>query len=113
MLCGIIIMLDVMRSRGKTLIFAFVFGVLLTVCLDRIAEFVDQRGAESVARVLSWPNTFLQGLVPGNNIGSPERPLYEGTPLNSLAYVVSFPLAIVVYTSLAYGFIRWRSANAV
>jgi hypothetical protein len=69
-------------------------------------------GAESIGEILLWPNTLLQNLVPIvyglPNIGTPDHPLYEGTPVNILAFFISFPLAIPVYSIVAYVFLRWR-----
>ena len=54
----------------------------------------------------SWPNTLLQHLAPAPNIGMPDHPLYEGTPLNFFAFLVSFPFAVVVYAAVAYVCLR-------
>ncbi len=35
-------------------------------------------------------------------MGSPEHPVYEGTPLNFLAFLASVPLGIVIYSVMAY-----------
>ena len=57
-------------------------------------------------------NTVLQNLVPVvyglPNIGTPDHLLYEGTLVNILAFFISFPLAILVYSMVAYIFLRWR-----
>jgi hypothetical protein len=45
-------------------------------------------------------------LIPAPNIGTLDHPLYEGTPLNFLAYLASFPLAVIFYAFVAYLFLR-------
>jgi hypothetical protein len=51
---------------------------------------------------LLWQNTLLQGFAPLGNMGTPEHPIYEGTPLNFLAFLASIPLSIIIYSLVAY-----------
>jgi hypothetical protein len=71
---------------------ALVIGIAATLVLTVAASFSHSAGAELAARVLSWPNTLLQSLVPPHNIGTVESPFYEGMPLNVLAYFASVNL---------------------
>ena len=91
---------------------AAAFGVLLTLLLLAFAVAANAAGHDDVARVLFWPNGFLQGLVGRHNIGTPEDPFYEGTPLNFLAYVASIPFGFVVYGAIAYVAIRLMRRRA-
>ena len=50
----------------------------------------------------------MQSLVPLHNIGTTADPFYEGTPVNIAAFFVSFPLAVLVYGTAAYIFLRRR-----
>ena len=75
---------------------------MLTGALSVGAFLAHSAGAEPVARLLLWPNTLLQWLVPVHNVGIPAQPLYEGTPLNFLAFLASFPLALSAYSVIAY-----------
>ena len=102
-------MLGAMRSRAVVLLIAIGVGVLLTVVLTGAAYYSYAAGAQNVSRALFWPNSLLQGLVPCNDIGTPEHPMCEGTPLNVLAYGASFPLSVAVYAAIAYVFIRRRT----
>jgi hypothetical protein len=89
-------------------------GIGITVTLFGVAGsyLAFRAGAQSLSEILLWPNTLLQNLVPVvyglPNVGTPELPLYEGTPVNILAFFISFPLAIFVYSIVAYAFLRWR-----
>jgi hypothetical protein len=67
---------------------------------------------ESFSLVAFWPNTLLQSLVPCHNIGMGEEQWCEGTPINVLVYVLSFPLSVAVYSTVAYWMIRRRVAHA-
>jgi hypothetical protein len=82
---------------------AVVIGVVVTIVTSAIAS---ELGSESAREVLFWPNTVLQYLVPAPNIGTSDHPLYEGTPLNFLAFLISFPFAVGIYGALAYLFLR-------
>src|SRR5438034_8669481 len=101
-----------MRRRLRLALLAFGIGVLITAITATVAFVPNWDSAESVREAIFWPNTLLQNLVPVvyglPNIGTPDHPLYEGTPVNILAFFISFPLAIFVYSIVAYIFLRWR-----
>jgi len=98
-----------MKSQTARVLWALAIGLLLTAGLATTAYLLHIAGAERIARGLFWQNTLLQSLVPMYNIGTPERPIYEGTALNYLAYLASFPMGFVVYSILGYiGLSRWR-----
>ena len=92
-----------MSRRSVRILFALGVGVFVTIVTAAVASALS---SESAREFLFWPNSVLQYLVPAPNIGTPDHPLYEGTPLNSLAFVVSFPFAIIVYSAVAYVFLR-------
>jgi len=59
-------------------------------------------------RTVLWPYGLLMSLAGrGPNIGSPEQPLYEGTPVHLLAAVVGLMLSWLFY-SVAIGALWWR-----
>jgi hypothetical protein len=98
-----------MRSRGAILLMSVGAGVLLTVVLTLASYLLDKLGAQSLATVLFWPNSLLQSAAPCIRGSGLERPFCEGTPINALAFVASFPLSIAVYSAIAYAIIRRRS----
>ena len=87
-------------------------GTLVTAVTAALSYFAFQAGAELLSESLFWPNTLMQSSVPIlyglPNIGTPDHPLYEGTPVNIAAFFVSFPLGILVYSTVAYIFLRRR-----
>ena len=86
----------------KRIFLAFAIGVLATAILFALSFAADSFGFTSLANGLLWQNTLLQSFAPLDNMGTPEHPVYEGTPLNFLAFLASVPLGIVVYSVMAY-----------
>ena len=86
----------------KRILLAFAIGVLATAVLFALSFAADSFGFTSLANGLLWQNTLLQSSAPLGNMGTPEHPVYEGTPLNFLAFLASVPLGIVVYSVMAY-----------
>ena len=89
-----------------------VCGTALAAITSLAASAAFDAGAEGLSRVLFWPNTLLQLAVPCNNIGTPAQPMCEGSPLNVLAYFISFPLAVVAYSAFSFWWLRSKSARA-
>jgi hypothetical protein len=92
-----------MSWRWAPIVFALGIGLLVTIVTAAIASSLS---SESAHEVLFWPNTVLQYLLPTPNIGTPDHPIYEGTPLNLVAFIASFPFAVIVYGSIAYALLR-------
>lgn len=86
----------------KRILLAFAIGVLATAALFALSFAADSFGFTSLANGLLWQNTLLQSFAPLGNMGTPEHPVYEGTPLNFLAFLASVPLGIVIYSVMAY-----------
>lgn len=96
----------------KRFLLALAVGILITAALFGLANAAGAAGYPGVARALFWQNALLQSMVPLNNIGTPEAPFYEGTPLNCLAFIASVPLGVLIYSFAAYvilGFARRRT----
>ena len=106
-----------MKRRYRHILLAIEIGALVTAASAALAYFAHEAGAASISRALYWPNTLLQSLVPLHNIGSPEQPVYEATPLNFVAFLASFPVSVLVYSVVAYILLsRWgwaRNGNVV
>ena len=94
--------------RSLSILLALGIGTLVTAVTAAISYFTFQAGAELVSEVLFWPNTLMQSLVPLHNIGTPEHPFYEGTPVNIAAFFVSFLVGVLVYSAVAYVFVCRR-----
>jgi hypothetical protein len=92
-----------MRSRVAVFLKALGAGVLVTVILTLASYFLFEAGATNLSTVLFWPNALLQGAAPCVKIESSVagRVLCEGTPLNEIAFLASFPLSVAVYSSIA------------
>ena len=92
-----------MSRRWVRILVALAVGVFVTAASAAVASALQ---SESAREIVFWPNTALQYLVPAPNIGTPDHPLYEGTPLNFFAFLVSFPFAVIVYGVVAYVFLH-------
>ena len=77
-------------------------GISITLVLFGLANAASAAGLQTLAQLLFWQNTFLQSLVPLGNIGTAAHPIYEGTPLNFLAFQASFPLGSIFYGLAEY-----------
>lgn len=86
----------------KKFILSIVIGIIATLILLAAAFGFDELGYPDVSRAIFWQNSVLQSLVPLHNIGTAEKPIYEGTPLNILAFYVSIPFGFLIYSILAY-----------
>jgi hypothetical protein len=100
-------------ARLKRVGVAVVMGFLLTLGLNGLAFSTGNLGYPLLSKMLIWPNTLLQSLIPLNNIGTAERPIMEGTPLNVLAFIASIPLAWFVYFCIAYVWLASRKRSIV
>lgn len=92
----------------KTALLAAGIGILITMLLLALAFGVDSLGYPNVSSALFWQNALLQSLCPTMNIGTPDHPVYEGTPLNFLAFIASIPLGFIIYGIPAYVLLRSR-----
>jgi len=98
-----------MRSRGAVILKAIGAGVLLTVVLTLASYLFDRTGENVLAAAFFWPNSLLQSAAPCVRGSGVARPFCEGTPINALAFVASFPLSITVYSAIAYVILRRRT----
>ena len=55
-----------------------------------------------LSRAFYWQGWWLQRFLACSNIGTPERPLCEGTPLNLVVFALGIPFGVVLYASIAY-----------
>jgi hypothetical protein len=83
-------------------------GVLATFVLLALAFLAGAYDMDWLARALFWQNSLLQSLVPLGDIGTPGKPVHEGSPLNLLAFLASIPLGIAIYSSLLWTALAFR-----
>jgi len=99
-----------MKLRNR-LLCALAIGIVITATSIAAMYLLYSSGANDAARIAWWPNTVLQALVPAPNIGTPERPLLEGTPVHYLAFLASFPLGLLAYSVLAFRVLSLRNCR--
>ena len=86
----------------RRLVTASIIGVVVTLLLLAGSFAADTAGHSSLARALFWHNGLLQSATPLHNIGTPEQPVYEGTPLHFVVFVLSVPVGFLIYGVAAY-----------
>lgn len=91
----------------RKVVLAIAIGIVVTLVLLGLAFAADAAGHPGIARALFWHNGVLQSVVPLNNIGSAAHPVYEGTPLNFLAFCASILLGFIIYGAAAYVALRF------
>jgi hypothetical protein len=102
-----------MKKTDPSILASLAIGVFITAVLTFMASYCYDNDAVLATRILSWPNTLLQSIVPLNNIGTAEKPFYEGTPINILAFLAHFPLSVAIYSGLTYWIIRKRKSISI
>ena len=94
-----------MRLIWKWLLISVVGGIAISAFLtlgDLTPPDPPDWMPGSVLEVVFWPVFVCVSLSgPGVNIGTPERPFYEGTPLQFIAADVGMSLTWIFYSSLA------------
>jgi len=88
-------------SRPARWLLAAALGFCPTLIAARELNEVEP---SAFARLALAPVPLIVRLVVprGPNVGTVERPLYEATPLHSLAALVAVPLCAAMYTLVAY-----------
>jgi len=85
---------------SKQIFVALFVGLVASFALLGLSVYSDELELGILAKIFDWPNTLLQSFVPLNNLGTPEHPILEGSPLNDLAFQVSVPFGAVVYGAI-------------
>jgi hypothetical protein len=99
-------------SGGFWLRHAWISAFLLGTAATPAAAGLAVSLPAPIGMVLIWP---LHGLAiwagPGLNIGTPERPFYEGTPIHLMAWTLGAGLTWLLYVLMAR-VVLWRVAVA-
>jgi hypothetical protein len=72
------------------------WGVVITATLT-IAVFVFDAPA-----ILLWQVGLLVTALPPHNIGTPEQPFYEGTPVQLIAIPLGILIGVPIYAFLSF-----------
>lgn len=99
-------------KRGVGLVLsALGIGIATTILLTLASYVADKVGLPSLSNLLSWPNSLLQTTAPCFPVATDRagRTICEGTPLNFVAFMASFPLSIAAYSAIAYFILRRRA----
>jgi hypothetical protein len=78
---------------------AFVVGSAMTAIGILL---ITVNGADWSRWVFLFPAALLATLIPHPNLGTPERPLYEGTSLDVVATVIGLAMSALMNIAIAY-----------
>ena len=93
-----------MKSGIKRFVVALAASVVVTLGLFGLAS-VSYDSHPRMTYILYWQGYSLQSLVPAPNLGTPEHPLYEGTPVHMVAFYAGIPVGVVIYFVAAFLFL--------
>lgn len=92
------------RLRQRRALLAFLIGIgPVLLALSQ----VNGASPSAFLRLVLGPAILVGGLVRPHNIGTPANPVYEGTPLDSIAATVGVILCAVLYSAIAYVLLTW------
>jgi len=91
-----------LTSRVRRWTASGLVGCLLVLIAAR--EF-NSPAPSLFTRTVLAPVPVVVGLVPLNNIGTTEKPFYEGTPLHVLAALAALPLCALIWSVFTYALI--------
>ncbi len=78
-------------------------SVILGLAVTALGLFVAYASdGSAVGRIFYWQGYCMEDLVPAPNLGTPEHPLYEGTPIHIFAFFMGIPVGILLYSLLAF-----------
>jgi hypothetical protein len=84
---------------NKRPVLSVLLGIIVTGCMFRFL------GSGS-ARILLFPATLLLAAGLGPNIGSPEHPIYEFTPVHLIAIMTGLGISALMYSGLIYLYLK-------
>ena len=87
---------------SKQVFVALLVGLVASFAFLGLSVYSDELELDLSAKAFDWPNTLLQSFFPLNNLGTPEHPVMEGSPLNDLAFLASIPFGALVYGTVFF-----------
>ena len=85
------------RLHQRRALLAFLIGVAPV-----LLAITQLRTHGAFTKFVLWPAILIGGLVPRHNIGTADKPFYEGTPVHLLAAYLGFMLSLILYSGIAY-----------
>lgn len=81
---------------------ALTIGTLVTLASFGASYAASAFGSLSPSRLLYWQGWWLQTFLPCLNLGTPEKPMCEGTPLNLVVFLLGLPFGVILYSLIAF-----------
>ncbi|PTR32743.1 hypothetical protein C8J98_105297 [Luteibacter sp. OK325] len=93
---------EIAVTLTRQVLLATVVGVLVTLILAWLSYQAGEAGFEGLSNALFWQNSLLQSAVPPLDLGTADRPVYDGMLLMILAFVLNFVIGFIVYGVSAF-----------
>jgi hypothetical protein len=82
---------------------SFFAGFAITIAAVAVATlFALELGSWHPGQVLLWPAWLLLAALPCFNMGTPEQPVCEGTPIHLAVALLGLSLTVVFYAAVVY-----------
>lgn len=104
---------DAQRQPGRTrpLPRAILVGGAIWLVLAAACMYLRDHRVTTVLMPLWVPVASLAGTGP--NMGTPDRPAYEATPVHAVFGIAGILFSAPVYIALVYGGLRWRQRRSL
>ena len=92
---------------------AVMLGLALAIALFVFSGVALYFGFGKWARIIEWQASLFQSLVPAHNIGTVDQPVYEGTPVQLVAWYVGVILSAPLYIVVVYAALLLKRNRAL
>jgi hypothetical protein len=97
----------------KRSIQSFAIGTTITVTTFGLSYGASIAKFVALSHILYWQGWWLQTFLPCLNIGTIEKPMCEGTPLNIAVFFAGVPFGMLFYSLVAFGILSvWKRRAA-
>jgi hypothetical protein len=90
------------RLHQRRAVIAFLIGVAPV-----LLAITQLRSGTAFSKLILWPAVLIGGLVPRHTIGTTDKPVYEGTPVDLLAAISGSVLSAILYSAIVYALLAW------
>ncbi len=86
-------------ARIKRVVASIFIGSAITCVFVWLASRFNNT---NLGKILLWPVPLIVNAIPGLNVGTPENPIYEATPLHFLGYIAGVGVSAIFYSVVVY-----------
>ena len=110
--------LNIHSVFSRLIVSGFVFFVVLFLIVPHLMDVQPPPIVEALLKPAEWLGRFVGKYLPHSNIGTPEHPVYEGTPFDlllgfALAFfcILLYPVMTFLFLSLLSHILRAKGAG--